>query len=107
MEKYKKPELVEESEKLPFIITLTAKQEFAQKSEKPLCLAATIAMRACGETGEAGNCHNLLGEEKSVTLPVLPENKNIFSLPFQSTVSTSHCQSLTWNHKGRDSGKYS
>lgn len=42
--KYKKPELVEKSVKLPFMVTLTAKQEFAQKSEKPLCLAATTAM---------------------------------------------------------------
>lgn len=43
MEKYKKTELVEESEKLPFMVTLTAKQEYAQKFEMPLCLAATTA----------------------------------------------------------------
>lgn len=45
MGKYKKPELVEESEKLPFMVTLTTKQAFTQKCQKPLCLAVTIAMR--------------------------------------------------------------
>ncbi|KAB0394599.1 hypothetical protein E2I00_008422 [Balaenoptera physalus] len=43
VEKYKKTELVEESEKLPFMVTLTAKQECAQEFEMPLCLAATTA----------------------------------------------------------------
>lgn len=93
---------MEESVKLPFMVTLTAKQEFAQKSEKPLCLAATTAMwelvvrsekleiaTISWEKRRLWSCHNLLRIKAFfLCLPNLP-------------LSTSHWQTLTQNHKGR------
>ena len=102
MEKYKILELVEDLEEQPFMAPLTTRQEFAQKSEKPLCFAAISAKPELVVRSEKLETASLLGEEKSLKLPQPPESESFFFLPFLTTLSTLFLwPTVTWNHKGQ------
>lgn len=60
------PELGEDLGKRPFMAPWTARQEFAQKSEKSLCSAALSAKPGLVMRSEKLETASVLGEEESV-----------------------------------------